>query len=47
MVTVSSSVVSLSRDRARYLHAEGRPCEREYADHSGLLLGAAPREERT
>jgi uncharacterized protein with NRDE domain len=45
MVTVSSSVVSLGRDGPRYLHAEGRPCRHEYADHSGLLLGV-PGEER-
>ena len=37
MVTVSSSIVLLTRDHARLLHTEGRPCEQRFADHSGLL----------
>jgi len=38
MVTVSSSMVWLARDDARYLHAEGRPCERPYQDRTPLLI---------
>jgi uncharacterized protein with NRDE domain len=41
MVTVSSSIVWLSRAGARYLHAEGRPCTTPARDHSALLAGAA------
>ena len=37
MTTVSSTLLFLAPDRARYLHAEGRPCERRFADHSHLL----------
>ena len=37
MVTVSSAVVWLARKEARYLHAEGRPCERPYVDYTHLL----------
>jgi hypothetical protein len=37
MVTVSSSVVVLGGGEGRYLHAEGRPCERPYEDFSTLL----------
>jgi len=37
MRTVSSSLVFLAPDRARYLHAPGRPCEHRYQDLSGLL----------
>jgi hypothetical protein len=44
MVTVSSSIVHLEAGRARYLHAEGRPCEAAFRDHGGLLSGL-PLEE--
>ena len=37
MVTVSSSLVRISAGGARYLHAEGRPCEVPYRDLAGLL----------
>lgn len=37
MRTVSSSMVFLAPDRARYLHAPGRPCEARFADLSALL----------
>jgi len=37
MITVSSSIVSLSADRARYLHAEGPPCTHALTDLSHLL----------
>ena len=37
MRTVSSSLVYLAPDRARYLHAPGRPCEHPYQDLSPLL----------
>jgi hypothetical protein len=37
MRTVSSSLVFLAPDRARYLHASGRPCEHPYQDLSHLL----------
>ena len=37
MVTVSSSIVWLAADEARYLHVEGRPCERPFVDHTDLL----------
>jgi hypothetical protein len=37
MVTVSSSLVRLSAEGARYLHAEGPPCENSYADYTALL----------
>jgi len=40
MVTVSSSLVFLGPDRARYLHNEGRPCQHPPLDRSGLLSGA-------
>lgn len=37
MVTVSSSSVWLARGEARYRHAEGRPCEHPFMDHSPML----------
>ena len=37
MPTVSASLVWLTADRARYLHAEGRPCVAPWNDHSALL----------
>jgi hypothetical protein len=40
MVTVSASSLWLSRDDARYRHAEGRPCEHSFVDHSSLLSAA-------
>jgi hypothetical protein len=43
--TVSASLVLLARDRARYLHAEGRPCDHPAIDRSALLGGAVPPEE--
>ncbi len=46
MVTVSSSIVRLDEHGARYLHAEGRPCESAYADRSVLLAGIASGGER-
>jgi hypothetical protein len=42
MVTVSSSLVWLAEGQARYLHAEGRPCETPFGDHSQLLAGRLP-----
>jgi hypothetical protein len=39
-VTVSSSIVWIDDDGARYLHAEGRPCENVYQDRSVLLESA-------
>ena len=39
MVTVSSSLVWLAPGEARYLHAEGRPCEQPFADRTDLLAG--------
>jgi hypothetical protein len=44
-VTVSSAMVWLARDEARYRHLEGRPCERPWTDYSHLLAGAPPAEE--
>ena len=41
MVTVSSSLVWMDANGARYLHAEGRPCEHPYEDRTPLLSGAA------
>jgi hypothetical protein len=41
MVTVSSSLVWIDEAGARYLHAEGRPCERPYEDRSTLLQAIA------
>jgi len=43
MVTVSSSMVRLDQSRARYLHAEGRPCEHSFQDQSRLLETAPAR----
>jgi len=40
MVTVSSFVVWLARDGARYHHLEGRPCQRPLEDFTTLLDGA-------
>ena len=37
MRTVSTSLVHLTRDVARYLHVEGRPCTGALVDHSSLL----------
>jgi uncharacterized protein with NRDE domain len=37
MVTVSSSLVRLDQHGARYLHAEGRPCEHAFQDQGRLL----------
>jgi uncharacterized protein with NRDE domain len=47
MVTVSSALVWLAHDQARYLHAEGRPGETPYRDVSFLLGDAPTTEERT
>jgi uncharacterized protein with NRDE domain len=47
MVTVSFSLLFLGTDRARYLHGEGRPCERTPADYSELLADERPVAERT
>ena len=44
MVTVSSSLVWLAQGEARYLHAEGRPCEQPFADRTDLLAGGYARE---
>jgi len=44
MVTVSSSLVWLAPGEARYLHAEGRPCEQPFADRTDLLAGGFARE---
>jgi hypothetical protein len=46
MVTVSSSIVCLTRDAARYLHVEGRPCEDSPLDCSALLAGDLAAVER-
>lgn len=37
MVTVSSSSVWLAPGEVRYRHAEGRPCEHPFVDHSHLI----------
>jgi hypothetical protein len=42
MRTVSSSMVFLAPDRARYLHAQGRPCEKRFEDLSSMLLAPVP-----
>jgi hypothetical protein len=44
MVTVSSSSVWLAAGEARYRHAEGRPCEQPFEDHSRLLSAGAGRD---
>jgi len=43
MATVSAALVWLADREARYLHAEGRPCETPFKDYSALL--ADVREE--
>jgi len=40
MATVSSSLVWMDQQGARYLHAEGRPCEHDYQERTGLLAAA-------
>jgi hypothetical protein len=40
MATVSSSLVWMDEHGARDLHADGRPCEHDYQDRSGLLAAA-------
>ena len=42
MRTVSASSVWLTAGEARYRHAEGRPCEHPFADHSHLLRAPRP-----
>jgi hypothetical protein len=37
MRTVSSTMLAIGPGRGRYLHADGRPCETRYTDHSHLL----------
>lgn len=47
MPTVSASLVWLTTDRTRYLHAEGRPCVTPWNDHTPLLdpeTGVPPHE---
>ncbi|TMQ64167.1 MAG: NRDE family protein [Candidatus Eisenbacteria bacterium] len=46
MVTVSSSLVWLAESEARYLHAEGRPCENPFVDYSRLLASPASAKNR-
>lgn len=41
MRTVSSTLIAIGPEGTRYLHADGRPCEARYADHSALLESAA------
>jgi uncharacterized protein with NRDE domain len=41
MPTVSYALVFLARDRARYLHGEGRPCVKSPDDYSHLLAAPA------
>ena len=45
MRTVSSSLVFLAADRARYLHAPGRPCEHRYQELTHLLESPASRAD--
>ncbi len=45
MVTVSSSSVWLAPGEAHYRHAEGRPCEHPFVDHSHLLRAPARRTD--
>jgi hypothetical protein len=45
-VTVSTSSVWLAAGAARYRHAEGRPCEHPFVDHSHLLRAPTPAEEK-
>jgi hypothetical protein len=47
MVTVSSSIVCLTRGEARYRHLEGRPCEGPLSDCSALLSGELTSMERS
>lgn len=47
MATVSSSMVYLARDRARYRHADGRPCERDWTDVTSLLSDTAFAKEHS
>jgi hypothetical protein len=47
MVTVSSSMVYLAHDRARYRHVEGRPCEHDWTDVTSLLSDSALAKERS
>jgi hypothetical protein len=42
MRTVSSSIVFLSGDGARYVHIEGRPCTGEALDCTHLLESVSP-----
>jgi uncharacterized protein with NRDE domain len=44
MITVSSALVWLAHGQARYLHAEGRPCENPHRDVSALLDHASTGE---
>jgi hypothetical protein len=44
MVTVSSSLIHLAPRAARYVHAEGRPCENPFEDRSFLLDPAHTKE---
>ena len=46
MRTVSTALVWLSRDRVRYLHAEGRPCETQPIDFTLLLADPASATEK-
>lgn len=41
MTTVSSALVALAPGEARYLHAEGRPCEAPFVDALALASAAA------
>lgn len=45
MRTVSASLVLMSEQGARYRHADGRPCETAFVDHTPLLA-AEPGGER-
>lgn len=45
MVTVSASMVHLGPSGARYLHAEGRPCDHPFTDRTELLEDAAAPSE--
>jgi hypothetical protein len=46
MVTVSSNIVVWTREGVRYRHADGRPCEHDYVDHTSLLAGEGERHVR-
>ena len=41
MRTVSSSLVTFTRDGARLRHADGRPCDHRFVDHTALLRSPA------